>query len=82
MLLLHWVRMADWSDDSKKLRDEFEEAKHKKVILAHGASCHVLPPLRAFSDNKWLDDALMGVNHNGMRMDSLQGGQLADIIGR
>jgi len=81
VLLLHCVRTADWSENFKKLRDEFDEAKHKKVILAHGASCHGLLPLRAFPDNKWLDVALMRVNHNGTRMDSLQGGESAEIKG-
>jgi hypothetical protein len=81
VLLLHCVRTADWSENFKKLRDEFDEAKSKKVILAHGASCHGLLPLRAFPDNKWLDVALMRVNHNGTRMDSLQGGESADIKG-
>jgi len=30
------------------VRDEFSEAKEKKILLAHGASCHGLLPLRAF----------------------------------
>jgi aryl-alcohol dehydrogenase-like predicted oxidoreductase len=81
VLLLHCVRTADWSENFKKLRDEFDEAKSRKVILAHGASCHGLLPLRAFPDNKWLDVALMRVNHNGTRMDSLQGGESAEIRG-
>ena len=81
VLLLHCVRTADWSENFKKLRDEFDEAKSKKVILSHGASCHGLLPLRAFPDNKWLDVALMRVNHNGTRMDSLQGGESAEIKG-
>jgi predicted aldo/keto reductase-like oxidoreductase len=81
VLLLHCVRTADWAENFTKLRDEFDEAKSKKVILAHGASCHGLLPLRAFPDNKWLDVALMRINHNGTRMDSLQGGESADIKG-
>lgn len=81
VLLLHCVRTADWSENFKKLRDELSEAKHKKVIMSHGASCHGLLPLRAFPDNKWLDVALMRVNHNGTRMDSLQGGESAEIKG-
>ena len=81
VLLLHCVRTADWSENFKKLRDELDEAKSKKVILAHGASCHGLLPLRAFPDNKWLDVALMRVNHNGTRMDSLQGGESAELKG-
>ncbi|QOY87996.1 aldo/keto reductase [Paludibaculum fermentans] len=72
ILLLHCVRSATWSADHERLRDAFSEVKQKKVIVAHGASCHGLLPLRAFPGNKWLDVALMRVNHNGVKMDSLQ----------
>jgi predicted aldo/keto reductase-like oxidoreductase len=75
VLLLHCVRRLDWPDEYKRLRDDFSEAKQKKIILAHGASCHGLLPLRAFPGNGWLDVALLRVNHAGMRMDSLAGGE-------
>ena len=73
ILLLHCVRSATWPDDYQRLRDEFSEVKQKKIILAHGASCHGLLPLRAFPGTKWLDVALLRVNHKGTRMDSLAG---------
>lgn len=75
ILLLHCVRTADWPEQFKRLRDEFSEAKAKKIILAHGASCHGLLPLRACPGTTWLDAALVRVNHNGTRMDTLQGGE-------
>jgi predicted aldo/keto reductase-like oxidoreductase len=71
ILLLHCVRTADWPTEYAKLRDEFSEAKEKKIILAHGASCHGLLPLRAFPGTNWLDVALLRINHDGTRMDSL-----------
>lgn len=73
ILLLHCVRTGDWTTQFAKLQDEFSEAKHKKVILSHGASCHGLLPLRAFPGHKWLDVALLRVNHDGTKMDNLQG---------
>ncbi|MCS7024617.1 MAG: aldo/keto reductase [Bryobacteraceae bacterium] len=73
ILLLHCVRTADWTTQFAKLQDEFSEAKHRKIILAHGASCHGLLPLRAFPGHRWLDVALLRVNHKGTRMDNLQG---------
>jgi predicted aldo/keto reductase-like oxidoreductase len=73
ILLMHCLRTPDWMEEYKKLRDEFSEAKQKKIILAHGASCHGLLPLRAFPNNDWLDVALLRVNHNGTRMDTLAG---------
>jgi aryl-alcohol dehydrogenase-like predicted oxidoreductase len=69
VLLLHCLRTPAWNEQFKRLRDEFDEAKQKKIILAHGASCHGLVPLREFPGNKWLDVALLRVNHDGARMD-------------
>jgi aryl-alcohol dehydrogenase-like predicted oxidoreductase len=72
IMLLHCVRRPNWQDELARLRDEFSEAKQKKIMLAHGASCHGLLPLRAFPGNDWLDVALLRVNHNGTRMDAIQ----------
>lgn len=71
IMLIHCVRSPGWTEELERLRDEFSEAKGKKVILAHGASCHGLLPLRQFPGNKWLDVALMRINHNGTKMDSM-----------
>jgi 1-deoxyxylulose-5-phosphate synthase len=79
ILLLHCVRSPNWPEETKKLQDTFSEAKHKKVILAHGASVHGLPGLRAFPGNKWLDVALLRTNHKGVKMDSIQTQDTDDI---
>lgn len=71
ILLLHNVRSPRWPQELEPLRDAFSEAKVKQIIRAHGASCHGLPPLRAYPENKWLDVALNRINHNGTRMDNL-----------
>lgn len=73
ILLLHCVRRESWPEDLARLRDEMSEAKAKKVLLAHGASCHGLLPLRRFPGNQWLDVALLRVNHDGTRMDNIEG---------
>lgn len=72
ILLLHCVRSARWPAELTRLQDALSEAKAKKIILAHGASCHGLLPLRAFPGTNWLDVALLRVNHKGVRMDTLQ----------
>jgi len=79
ILLLHCVRSPNWPDETKKLQDTFSEAKHKKVILAHGASVHGLPGLRAFPGNKWLEVALLRTNHKGVKMDSIETRDTDDI---
>lgn len=71
IMLIHCVRSPGWAEELERLRDAFSEAKAKKAILAHGASCHGLLPLRAFPGNKWLDVALLRVNHAGVKMDSM-----------
>ena len=88
VLLLHCVRVPDWAEQFKRLRDELSEAKEKKIILAHGASCHGLLPLRAFPGHTdWLDVALLRINHHGTKMDTLRQvdsddlGDVGEVVG-
>jgi len=71
ILLIHCVRQPGWPTELERMRDAYSEAKQKKIILAHGASAHGLLPLRDFPGNKWVDVALLRINHDGMRMDTL-----------
>ena len=73
ILLVHCVRTANWAEECKPIRDAFSEAKGKKIILLHGASCHGLLPLRRFPGNDWLDVALLRINHEGTMMDNMRG---------
>ncbi len=71
VVLIHCVRSPKWPQTTERIQDAFAEGKQKKVLLAHGASVHGLPALRQFpSMTKWLDVALLRVNHNGARMDT------------
>jgi aryl-alcohol dehydrogenase-like predicted oxidoreductase len=72
ILLMHCVRTPGWRDELARLQEELSQAKHRQVLRAHGASCHGLLPLRAFPGHKWLDVALLRINHDGTRMDTLQ----------
>lgn len=72
IMLMHCLRTANWPDEQKRLQDAMSEAKAKRIILAHGASCHGLLPLRQFPGNDWLEVALLRMNHKGVKMDSLQ----------
>jgi predicted aldo/keto reductase-like oxidoreductase len=69
VMLIHCVRPPTWDADYQPLQDSFSEAKHRKVIVSHGASVHGLPALRKFPGNQWLDVAMIRMNHNGTRMD-------------
>jgi predicted aldo/keto reductase-like oxidoreductase len=81
ILLIHCVRQPRWPQELERMRDTFSEAKQRKVILAHGASAHGLLPLRDFPGNKWLDVALLRINHDGTRMDTL-GPENVDATGK
>ncbi len=80
ILLLHCLRTADWAERFKPLREALSEAKQKQIIRAHGASCHGLLPLRTFAQNTdWLDVALLRINHQGTRMDTLKQNDTDDL---
>ncbi len=69
IMLLHCVRPATWDTDYRDIQDAFQEAKHRQVILSHGASVHGLPALRKFPGNRLLEVAMIRMNHNGTRTD-------------
>jgi len=70
VLLLHYQHVATWPTDTVRWQDGVLEAKHKKAVVGHGASVHGLPALRRFPGNKWLEIAMIRMNHNGTRMDA------------
>ncbi len=88
IVLVHCVRVPNWAEETKALRDGLESAKQKTIVRAHGASCHGLLPLRTFAaDAGWLDVALLRVNPVGTRMDTLKPvdtddlGDVTEVVG-
>ncbi|MDQ2834979.1 MAG: aldo/keto reductase [Acidobacteriota bacterium] len=69
IMLLHWQHTATWPEDSERWQDGISEAQQKKVVLSHGASVHGLPALRQVPQDKWLEVAMIRVNHKGKSMD-------------
>jgi predicted aldo/keto reductase-like oxidoreductase len=72
-LLIHCTRTADWVEDSKALRDLFDELKAEGIVKAVGVSMHGLLPFNATVDTDWGDIRLIRINHNGAHMDGLTG---------
>jgi aryl-alcohol dehydrogenase-like predicted oxidoreductase len=70
VMLLHWQHEATWPQDSKRWQDGIMEAQEKHAVVAHGASVHGLPALRQVPDFKWLQVAMIRMNHKGVRMDA------------
>ena len=69
IMLLHWQHTGNWVAATGRWQDGILEAQAKKTILSRGASVHGLPALRQMPGNKWLEVAMIRMNHNGTRMD-------------
>lgn len=74
IMLLHWQHTGDWVTETSRWQDGMMEAQAKKTILSRGASVHGLPALRQMPGNKFLQVAMIRMNHNGTSMD----GEIAD----
>ncbi len=70
VMLLHWQHLASWPTDSLRWQDGIQEAQAKKVVLVRGASVHGLPALRQVPETKWLQVAMIRMNHKGAAMDA------------
>jgi aryl-alcohol dehydrogenase-like predicted oxidoreductase len=70
IVLLHWQHTPTWPTDSRRWQDGISEAQVKQAVLSHGASVHGLPALRQVPDMKWLEVAMIRMNHKGVRMDA------------
>jgi len=69
VMLMHYQHVGTWPVDTVRWQDGILEAKSKKAVVGHGASVHGLPALRQFPGNKWLEIAMIRMNHNGTIMD-------------
>jgi aryl-alcohol dehydrogenase-like predicted oxidoreductase len=70
VLLLHYQHVATWPTDTVRWQNGIQEAKSKKAVVGYGASVHGLPALREFPGNKWLEVAMIRMNHKGTKMDA------------
>ena len=59
-----------WPKDTVRWQEGFLEAQQKKALISRGASVHGLPALRQMPGNKFLEIAMIRMNHNGTKMDA------------
>ncbi len=71
-VLIHCQIFPNWVEQTKSLRDGLEEAKAKKIIRAHGVSCHSLPALREAAALDWVDVNLVRINPQGVEIDTAE----------
>lgn len=69
IMLLHYQHTPDWVAETARWQDGILDAQTKNVIRVRGASVHGLPALRQVPGNKWLEVAMIRMNHKGTRMD-------------
>src|SRR5437879_2621163 len=69
VMLMHYQHVGTWPTDTVRWQDGILEAKSKKAVVGHGASVHGLPALRRMPGNKWLEIAMIRMNHKGTKMD-------------
>ncbi len=69
-LLIHCQITPDWDEQNKYLLDAFAEAKQKKIIRAHGVSCHSLPATTKAAQLDWVNVNLVRINPQGVNMDT------------
>jgi len=69
-VLTHCVVRHDWDDERRRVLDALEEAKARKIIRAHGMSCHSVPALKRSGEIDWVDVHLVRINPQGVNMDT------------
>jgi len=69
IMLLHVQHTATWPTDSLRWQDGISEMQHRGAVRSHGASVHSLPALRLVPENRWLQIAMIRMNHKGAHMD-------------
>ncbi|MGZ4787103.1 MAG: aldo/keto reductase [Terriglobales bacterium] len=70
IVLIHCVTEGDWTTRYHGVMDVLEEAKQKKIIRAHGVSCHSIEALRAAAKSPWVEVDLARINPIGSHMDA------------
>jgi aryl-alcohol dehydrogenase-like predicted oxidoreductase len=70
VMLMHYQHVATWPADTVRWQEGILEAKSKKIVVGNGASVHGLPALRRVPGNKWLEIAMIRMNHKGVKMDA------------
>lgn len=69
-VLVHCTTHKNWGKRRQRVIDALEQAKEKKIILAHGVSCHSLPALSLAAKMDWVDVNLVRVNPQGVKIDT------------
>jgi aryl-alcohol dehydrogenase-like predicted oxidoreductase len=70
VVLLHFMRQADWPQRYTGAMEALSRAKEQGKVRAVGVSCHGLGVLRAAAETDWAEVVLARINMAGVRMDA------------
>ncbi len=70
ILLLHAMMDPQWPVKKAGAMTAVSAAKSKKIVRAHGVSCHSLEALKAAAASDWVEVDLARLNPAGLHMDS------------
>lgn len=70
ILLLHCMQDDDWPQKYAGAMAAVSEAQSKKIVRAHGVSCHTLGALKAAAASEWVEVQLARLNPAGLHMDA------------
>src|SRR5512138_293188 len=70
ILLLHCMVDKDWPKKKQGAMNILSQAREKKIIRAHGVSCHTLDALKAAAESPWVQIDLARINPAGVSMDA------------
>ncbi len=69
-VLVHCTISRNWDEECKRVMDALQDAKDKKIIRAHGVSCHSLPAVKRAVELDWVDVHLVRINPQGVVIDT------------
>jgi aryl-alcohol dehydrogenase-like predicted oxidoreductase len=70
IVLLHCMTDNNWNKLRAGAMDVLSEAREKKMIKAHGVSCHTLGALKTAAASSWVQIDLARINPAGVSMDA------------
>ena len=70
VVLMHCLTEGDWTTRYRSAMDVLSEAKEKRIIRAHGCSCHSIEALRAAAKSEWVEVDLVRINPIASHMDA------------
>lgn len=70
IVLLHCMTDSNWPKNKEGAMNILSQAREKKIIKAHGVSCHTLGALKAAAASPWVQIDLARINPYGASMDA------------